>query len=161
MKAEFYLPNDYPNEPRLRDLPRTPRNWARLAVLAFIRLYQKTISRGLPEGTCRFYPSCSHYGYQAIYKYGVLKGLPMATWRVLRCNPFNDGGYDPVSISYLSGDDEKNRRGLQQFLGLLQVGAKKKYKSSKADAPFFGVRHTGGIRRQDDSRTKSCRNGSP
>jgi putative membrane protein insertion efficiency factor len=96
MKAEFYLPKDYPNEPRLRDLPRTPRNWARLVVLALIRLYQKIISPGLPEGTCRFYPSCSHYGYQAIYKYGALKGSIMAVWRVLRCNPFNDGGYDPV-----------------------------------------------------------------
>lgn len=96
MKSEFYLPNDYPNEPRLRDLPRTPRNWARLAVLALIRLYQETISRGLPANTCRFYPSCSHYGYQAIYKYGALKGSIMAVWRVLRCNPFNDGGYDPV-----------------------------------------------------------------
>jgi putative membrane protein insertion efficiency factor len=96
MKAEFHLPNDYPNEPRLRDLPRTLRNWPRLLVLAVIRLYQKTISRGLPEGTCRFYPSCSHYGYQAIYKYGALKGSTMAAWRVLRCNPFNDGGYDPV-----------------------------------------------------------------
>jgi putative membrane protein insertion efficiency factor len=96
MKSEFYLPNDYPNEPRLRDLPRTLRNWARLVLLALIRLYQITISRGLPEGTCRFYPSCSHYGYQAIYKYGALKGSIMAAWRVLRCNPFNDGGYDPV-----------------------------------------------------------------
>jgi uncharacterized protein len=96
MKSEFYLPSDYPDEPRLRDLPRTPRNWARLAVLALIRLYQKTISPGLPEGTCRFYPSCSHYGYQAIYKYGAIKGSIMAVWRVLRCNPFNDGGYDPV-----------------------------------------------------------------
>ena len=96
MKSEFYLPKDYPDEPHLRDLPRTPRNLARLVVLALIRLYQKTISPGLPEGTCRFYPSCSHYGYQAIYKYGALKGSIMAAWRVLRCNPFNDGGYDPV-----------------------------------------------------------------
>jgi hypothetical protein len=96
MKSEFYLPNEYPNEPRMRDLPRTPRYWARLVVLALIRLYQNTISRGLPEGTCRFYPSCSHYGYQAIYKYGALKGSIMAAWRVLRCNPFNEGGYDPV-----------------------------------------------------------------
>ena len=93
MKSEFYLPNEYPNEPRLRDLPRTVRNWPRLAL---IRLYQMTISRGLPEGTCRFYPSCSHYGYQAIYKYGAIKGSIMAAWRVLRCNPFNEGGYDPV-----------------------------------------------------------------
>ncbi len=96
MQPEFYLPHDYPNEPRLRDLPRTPRNWARLPMLGLIRLYQMTLSRGLPEGTCRFYPSCSHYGYQAIYKYGAFKGFWMAAWRVLRCNPFNSGGYDPV-----------------------------------------------------------------
>ena len=96
MKSEFYLPHDYPDEPRLRDLPRTPRNWVRLPLLALIRLYQATISAGLPEGTCRFYPSCSHYGYQAIYRYGALKGSMMAVWRVLRCNPFNRGGYDPV-----------------------------------------------------------------
>lgn len=96
MQSEFYLPHDYPNEPRLRDLPHTPEYWARLPLLGLIRLYQMTISRGLPEGTCRFYPSCSHYGYQAIYKHGALKGFLMAIWRVLRCNPFNSGGYDPV-----------------------------------------------------------------
>jgi putative membrane protein insertion efficiency factor len=96
MRPEFYLPSDYPNEPRLRDLPRTPRYWPRWILLAIIRAYQLTISRGLPAGTCRFYPSCSHYGYQAIYKYGVFKGSWMAIWRVLRCNPFNPGGYDPV-----------------------------------------------------------------
>ena len=96
MQSEFYLPHDYPNEPRLRDLPRSPSNWARLPILSLSRLYQMTLSHGLPEGTCRFYPSCSHYGYQAIYKYGALKGFVMAIWRVLRCNPFNPGGYDPV-----------------------------------------------------------------
>jgi len=96
MNREFHSPDDYTHEPRLRDLQRTPLNWPRLVLLALIRLYQKTISRGLPANTCRFYPSCSHYGYQAIYKYGVLKGSIMAAWRVLRCNPFNDGGYDPV-----------------------------------------------------------------
>ena len=92
----FYLPHDYSGEPRLADLPRTPGYWPRLALLAFIRLYQKTFSRALPVNTCRFYPTCSHYGYQAIYKYGALKGGLMAVWRVLRCNPFNPGGYDPV-----------------------------------------------------------------
>jgi hypothetical protein len=96
MQSEFYLPNEYPNEPRLRDLPRTLRNWPRWGLLALVRLYQTTISRGLPEGTCRFYPSCSHYGYQAIYKHGAVKGAGMTAWRVLRCNPFNPGGYDPV-----------------------------------------------------------------
>jgi putative membrane protein insertion efficiency factor len=95
MNPEFHL-HDYPNEPRLRDLPRTPFYWPRLILLALIRFYQMTISPALPANTCRFYPSCSHYGYQAIYKYGVIKGSLMATWRVLRCNPFNPGGYDPV-----------------------------------------------------------------
>jgi len=96
MQPEFYLPREYPNEPRLRDLPRTPRNWPRLILLALIRFYQMTFSHAMPADTCRFYPSCSHYGYQAIYKHGAFKGFFMATWRVLRCNPFNPGGYDPV-----------------------------------------------------------------
>ncbi len=96
MQPEFYLPREYPSEPRLRDLPRSPRNWPRLLLLSLIRLYQMTLSRALPADTCRFYPSCSHYGYQAIYKHGALKGSALATWRVLRCNPFNPGGYDPV-----------------------------------------------------------------
>lgn len=83
-------------EPRLRDLPPRVENWPRWLLLAFIRLYQATISRALPPDTCRFYPSCSHYGYQAIYKYGAVKGGLMAAWRLLRCNPFNRGGIDPV-----------------------------------------------------------------
>ena len=87
---------DYPNEPRLRDLPRTLWNAPRFVLLALIRGYQKVISPTLPPNTCRFYPSCSHYGYQAIYKYGAFKGSFMAAWRILRCNPFNPGGYDPV-----------------------------------------------------------------
>jgi putative membrane protein insertion efficiency factor len=96
MQSEFFLPNEYPNEPRLRDLPRTPANWLRFPLLGLIRLYQMSLSHGLPAGTCRFYPSCSHYSYQAIYKHGALKGSWMAAWRLLRCNPFNPGGYDPV-----------------------------------------------------------------
>ena len=83
-------------EPQLRDLPLRLGNLPRFPVLALIRLYQLTISRTLPPDTCRFYPTCSHYGYQAIYKYGLLKGGWLATWRVLRCNPFNPGGIDPV-----------------------------------------------------------------
>ena len=86
----------YQAEPDLRDLPRNLTNIPRLLVLGLIRAYQATFSRTLPQDTCRFYPSCSHYGYQAIYKYGVLKGGLMAIWRVLRCNPLNKGGFDPV-----------------------------------------------------------------
>ena len=75
----------------------------RLFVLKLIRIYQKTLSfdHGLfshffPNGYCRFRPTCSEYGYQAIEKYGVIKGGLMALWRVLRCNPFSKGGNDPV-----------------------------------------------------------------
>jgi putative membrane protein insertion efficiency factor len=90
------LPHDYSDEPRLRDLPRMMWNWPRLALLGLIRLYQASFAKTLPPDTCRFYPSCSHYSYQAVYKYGVLRGGTLAIWRVLRCNPFNPGGYDPV-----------------------------------------------------------------
>ncbi len=83
-------------EPALREIPVTLGTLPRLPVLALIRLYQITISRGLPSGTCRFYPTCSHYGYQAIAKYGLIKGGALAVWRILRCQPFNPGGYDPV-----------------------------------------------------------------
>jgi putative membrane protein insertion efficiency factor len=83
-------------EPRLRDLPLTVMNFPRIILLAIIRGYQATLSRTLPQNTCRYYPSCSHYGYQAIYKYGVIKGTLLAVWRVLRCNPFSRGGFDPV-----------------------------------------------------------------
>jgi len=83
-------------EPRLRDLPFKLVNIPRFILLGLIRLYQKVISPALPPDTCRFYPTCSHYGYQAIYKYGAIKGTGMAIWRLLRCNPYNDGGFDPV-----------------------------------------------------------------
>ena len=88
--------HEYSSEPLLRNMPRSLVNWPRIALLALIRLYQMLVSPILPANTCRFYPSCSHYGYQSVYKYGVLKGSLMAGWRVLRCNPFNPGGYDPV-----------------------------------------------------------------
>ncbi len=84
------------SEPRLRDLPFTVWNIPKFILLGMIRLYQIIVSPALPPDTCKFYPSCSHYGYQAIYKYGVLKGTGMAIWRVLRCNPYSSGGFDPV-----------------------------------------------------------------
>jgi uncharacterized protein len=96
MTIDFHLNQDYPGEPRLRDLSLRLENLPRMILLAIIRTYQFTLARLLPPNTCRFYPSCSHYGYQAIYKHGVIKGLFLATWRLLRCNPFNEGGFDPV-----------------------------------------------------------------
>ncbi len=62
--------------------------------IALIRLYQRRPRWG--PGTCRYYPSCSEYAAQAIEKYGVLKGIALGAWRILRCNPFSAGGYDPV-----------------------------------------------------------------
>jgi len=84
------------NGSALNDIPITAANLPRLAGLILIRLYQLTLSKILPPGTCRFYPTCSHYGYQAIAKHGLVKGSGLAVWRVARCQPFSEGGYDPV-----------------------------------------------------------------
>jgi putative membrane protein insertion efficiency factor len=63
--------------------------------MAAIRFYQKWISPLFPP-SCRYYPSCSQYTYEAIAKYGLLKGGAMGAWRLLRCNPFSKGGFDYV-----------------------------------------------------------------
>ncbi|MDT8305318.1 MAG: membrane protein insertion efficiency factor YidD [Anaerolineae bacterium] len=63
--------------------------------LFLIRLYQNSISRALPP-SCRFTPSCSHYTYEAIDKYGFVKGGWLGAKRISRCHPLNPGGYDPV-----------------------------------------------------------------
>ena len=93
--------HDYPNEPRLRDMPRTIGNWPRILILALIRLYQMTLSRGMPANTCRFYPTCSHYAYQAVYNYGAIQGSLMAGWRVLRCHPSTPGATIPFYRSII------------------------------------------------------------
>ena len=87
---------DRSHDPQLRDIHLSWGNLARLPALALIRLYQQTFSRVLPPGTCRFTPTCSEYGFQAIAKYGLIKGGFMAVMRILRCQPFHPGGYDPV-----------------------------------------------------------------
>ncbi|MBM4154301.1 MAG: membrane protein insertion efficiency factor YidD [Lentisphaerae bacterium] len=67
----------------------------RHVLVLLIRLYQWTISPWLGPA-CRFYPSCSSYGIEAIRVHGCLRGLWMAAARILRCHPWNPGGYDPV-----------------------------------------------------------------
>ncbi|MEI7891015.1 MAG: membrane protein insertion efficiency factor YidD [bacterium] len=72
-------------------------------LLLVIKIYQKIFSldHGIPSyffggRICRFHPSCSHYTYQAVEKFGVLRGSMLGVKRFLRCHPWNDGGYDPV-----------------------------------------------------------------
>jgi hypothetical protein len=70
---------------------------------ALIVLYQRTISldhgplaKYMPTPVCRFHPTCSEYGHDAIGRYGLVKGSFMTAWRVMRCNPWACGGFDPV-----------------------------------------------------------------
>jgi putative membrane protein insertion efficiency factor len=64
-------------------------------ILMIIRLYRRSISPALPP-SCRFVPSCSQYTYEAVERYGVLKGGWLGTKRLLRCHPLHPGGFDPV-----------------------------------------------------------------
>ncbi|MDW8054800.1 MAG: membrane protein insertion efficiency factor YidD [Anaerolineae bacterium] len=74
---------------------RTPPSLVARLLMLLVRIYQLTLSQALPP-SCRFYPSCSEYTYQAIEKYGALKGSWLGLKRILRCHPFHPGGYDPV-----------------------------------------------------------------
>jgi hypothetical protein len=67
----------------------------RALAVAPIVLYRTVISPALPR-RCKYEPTCSRYAVDAIRGYGILRGVVLATWRVLRCNPWSDGGYDPV-----------------------------------------------------------------
>jgi len=71
----------------------------RIAVLP-IRVYQLVVSPALGP-RCRYHPSCSRYAIEAIEQYGILRGVVLAGWRLLRCNPFSRGGPDPVSAQRL------------------------------------------------------------
>ena len=64
-------------------------------VIALLTFYKRWISPLLPPA-CRFYPTCSEYAMQAVHRHGVFRGGRLAAWRLLRCNPFTRGGYDPV-----------------------------------------------------------------
>ena len=84
-------------------MPTTLNYLPHLLVLKLIRIYQKTLSFDhglvkifLPNGYCKYRPTCSQYAYQSVEKYGIIKGGLIAAWRVLRCNPFSGGGHDPV-----------------------------------------------------------------
>lgn len=65
-------------------------------LIQLIQFYKKFLSPLKGHATCKYYPSCSSYAIEAIETHGVLKGSILAVWRILRCNPFSKGGYDPV-----------------------------------------------------------------
>jgi putative membrane protein insertion efficiency factor len=67
----------------------------RSVVVAPIRVYQRLFSPAVGQ-RCKYYPSCSEYAAQAIERFGILRGLVLAGWRLLRCNPWSHGGFDPV-----------------------------------------------------------------
>ncbi len=67
----------------------------RAVVVAPIRFYQRFVSPALPR-RCKYHPTCSEYAVQAIRRYGVLRGIVLAAWRILRCNPWSHGGVDFV-----------------------------------------------------------------
>lgn len=69
-------------------------------LIGAIRLYRKTLSPFIGQ-QCRFEPTCSHYGEEAIAKHGVLRGTILTVWRILRCGPWSKGGYDPVPETFL------------------------------------------------------------
>ena len=67
----------------------------RAAVIAPIRLYQRALSPVMPA-RCKYHPSCSQYAVEAVRHYGILRGVVLAAWRLLRCNPWSHGGVDFV-----------------------------------------------------------------
>ena len=67
----------------------------RTLLVAPIRLYQRAISPALPS-RCKYHPSCSQYAVEAVRRYGVMRGIVLAGWRLLRCNPWSHGGVDFV-----------------------------------------------------------------
>lgn len=85
-----------------RSSPRRLSSAARLALSVPIVLYQRLISPALPR-RCKYEPTCSRYALEAIARYGVVKGVVLAGWRLLRCNPWSYGGYDPVEAQRLFG----------------------------------------------------------
>ena len=80
--------------------PAAPVRWARAAFVVPVVLYQRYVSPAYPR-RCRYEPTCSRYAVEAVTTFGVLRGTVLAVWRLLRCNPWSRGGYDPVDAQRL------------------------------------------------------------
>ena len=95
-----------PNTPRILHLPRH-------FLIGVVRLYQGLLSpilHGLsgPHSGCRFHPSCSQYAVDTLRQFGVIRGFPLVSWRLLRCGPWSKGGFDPVPEAQ-EGDSREAR----------------------------------------------------
>lgn len=88
-----------------------PSRFSRAALTAPIVIYQRVISPAIPR-RCKYEPTCSRYAVEAIRRYGILRGLVLAGWRLLRCNPLSHGGYDPVEAQrvFKAGAETEGRR---------------------------------------------------
>ena len=80
------------------------KRWLRELFLAPLHLYRRVISPALPP-RCRYYPSCSAYAVQAVRELGVIRGTIVAAWRVMRCNPWSEGGVDELADRRLFADE--------------------------------------------------------
>ena len=88
--------------------PAPPLRLARALVISPIVIYQRVISPALPR-RCKYEPTCSRYAVHAIREFGIARGLVLAAWRLLRCNPFSYGGYDPVEDQRLFKGAHRHR----------------------------------------------------
>lgn len=94
------VPSDFDHAPgAAADMAPGSVSWAartaRVALTAPLVLYSRVISPALPR-RCKYEPPCSAYAIEAVRSFGAVRGFVLAAWRLLRCNPFSDGGYDPV-----------------------------------------------------------------
>jgi len=94
------------SQPTPAHVPQPAARIARAVVSAPIVAYQRFVSPAIPR-RCKYEPTCSRYAVEAIRRYGILRGLVLAGWRLLRCNPWSHGGYDPVDEQrvFRSGHD--------------------------------------------------------
>jgi hypothetical protein len=86
--------------PTQPERPPTPVRLLRAAVVFPVLVYQRYVSPAYPR-RCRYEPTCSRYAVEAVTTFGVLRGTVLAVWRLLRCNPWSRGGYDPVDAQRL------------------------------------------------------------
>lgn len=84
---------------RIRPYSMTLNSVGSKLIIFIVRVYKTLLSPILPQA-CRFYPTCSTYAIEALERHGAVKGLVLAAWRVLRCQPFSSGGLDPVPDTF-------------------------------------------------------------